>query len=58
MSAALIQFNSGDHNFNGQNIAESITTDGDVVFNESYIVVGETLEAKNKEGRAPWSRSN
>ena len=46
MSAALIQFNSGDHNFNGQNIAESIATDGDVVFNESYIVVGDTLEAK------------
>ena len=46
MSAALIQFNSGDHNINGQNIAESVHTDGDIVFNESYIVVGDTLEAK------------
>ena len=46
MSAALIQFNSGDHNFNGQNIAEAIITDGDVVFNESYIVIGDALEAK------------
>lgn len=46
MSAALVQFNSGDHNFNGQNITEVISTDGDVVFNESYIVVGDTLEAQ------------
>lgn len=46
MSAALVQFNSGDHNINGQNMTESISTDGDIVFNESYIVVGDTLEAR------------
>ncbi len=44
MSAELIQFNSGDHVLGGKNITEAISSDGDVVFNESYIVVGALLE--------------
>lgn len=47
MSAKLLQYDSGDHIFGNKNIVEAITTDGDVVFNESYIVVGETLEAEH-----------
>lgn len=45
MSAQLIQFNSGDHTLGGQNITEAPCTDGDIIFNESYIVVGDHLEA-------------
>lgn len=44
MSAELIQFNTGDHVLGGKNITEAISTDGDIVFNESYIVVGDQLE--------------
>lgn len=45
MSAQLLQFNSGDHTLGGQNITEAPCTDGDIIFNESYIVVGDHLEA-------------
>ena len=45
MSAKLIQFNSGDHVLGNKNAAEALVTTGDVVFNESYIVVGDSLEA-------------
>ena len=46
MSAQLIQFNSGDHTLGGQNITEALCTDGEIIFNESYIVVGDHLEAR------------
>ena len=41
MHEELIQYNSGDHVLGNKNVAEAVTTDGDIVFNESYIVVGE-----------------
>jgi hypothetical protein len=44
MSAKLIQFNSCDHVFGGKNITETISTDVDIVFNESYVTVGDLLE--------------
>ena len=44
MSVELIQFNSGDHVLGGKNITEAISTEGDIVFNESYIVVGDLME--------------
>lgn len=47
MHKELIQFNSGDHVLGNKNVAEALTTDGDIVFNESYVVIGETLEARN-----------
>lgn len=47
MHEELIQFNSGDHILGNKNVAEAVTTDGDIVFNESYVVVGESLEARN-----------
>ena len=47
MHEELIQYNSGDHVLGNKNVAEAVTTDGDIVFNESYIVVGESLEARN-----------
>lgn len=46
MSSELVQFNSGDHLLGDKNIIEALKTDGDIVFNESYIVVGPSLEAK------------
>ncbi len=46
MSNGLIQYNSGEHSYAGQNITEAIHTDGDIVFNESYIVVGDSLRAR------------
>ena len=47
MHRELIQFNSGDYVLGDKNVAEEVTTDGDVVFNESYVVIGESLEARN-----------
>ena len=47
MHEELIQYNSGDHVLGNKNVAEAVTTDGDIVFNESYIVVGESLKARN-----------
>lgn len=47
MHDELIQFNSGEHVLGNKNVAEAIITDGDIVFNESYVVIGESLEAKN-----------
>ena len=47
MHKELIQFNSGDHVLGNKNVAEALTSDGDIVFNESYVVIGEALEAKN-----------
>ncbi len=44
MSVELIQFNSGEHLLGGINISEAVCTEGDIVFNESYTVVGVTLE--------------
>jgi len=46
MSTELIQFNSSDHVLSGKNIAEAISTNGDIVFNESYIVVGDQLQGR------------
>lgn len=43
MSINLVQFNSGDHVLGNKNIVESVVTNDDIVFNESYIVVGELL---------------
>ncbi len=47
MHEKLIQFNSGDHVLGNKNIAEAVITDGDIVFNESYTIIGESLEARN-----------
>ncbi len=47
MHEELIQFNSGDHVLGHKNVAEAVTTNGDIVFNESYVVIGESLEARN-----------
>lgn len=47
MHEELIQFNSGDHVLGNKNVAEAVITDGDIVFNESYVVIGESLEARN-----------
>lgn len=47
MHEELIQFNSGDHVLGHKNVAEAFTTNGDIVFNESYVVIGESLEARN-----------
>lgn len=47
MHKELIQFNSGDHVLGNKNVAEALTSDGDIFFNESYVVIGETLEARN-----------
>lgn len=46
MHGELIQFNSGDHVLGNKNVTEAVITDGDIVFNESYVVIGESLEAK------------
>lgn len=47
MHEELIQFNSGDRVLGNKNVAEAVTTDRDIVFNESYVVIGESLEAGN-----------
>lgn len=47
MHDELIQFNSGDHVLGNKNVAEAVITDGDIVFNESYVIVGESLEARS-----------
>lgn len=47
MHEELIRFNSGEHILGDKNVVEAVITDGDIVFNESYVVVGESLEARN-----------
>lgn len=47
MHDKLIQFNSGDHVLGNKNVAEAVITEGDIVFNESYVVIGKSLEARN-----------
>lgn len=47
MREELIQYNSGDHIIGNKNVAEAVTIDGDIVFNESYVVIGESLKARN-----------
>ena len=47
MHEELIQFNSGNHVLGNKNVAEAVLTDGDIVFNESYVVIGESLEARD-----------
>ena len=47
MHEKLIQFNSGDYVLGNKNVAEAVVTDGDIVFNESYVVIGESLEARD-----------
>lgn len=47
MSEGLLQFNSGENVVGDRNIAEAISVEGDIVFNESYTVIGEILEAKH-----------
>lgn len=47
MHEELIQFNSGDHVLGNKNVAEAVITDGDIVFNESCVVIGESLEARD-----------
>ena len=46
MGISLIQYNSGEHSFANQNITEAVRVKSDLVFNESYIVVGDCLEAR------------
>lgn len=46
MHEKLIQFNSGDYVLGNRNVAEAVVTDGDIAFNESYVVIGELLEAR------------
>ena len=43
MGNALVQFNSGEQIIGTMNVAEAIETDSDIVFNESYIVIGNVL---------------
>ncbi len=47
MHDKLIQFNSGEHVLGNKNVAEAVITEGDIVFNESYVVIGKSLEARN-----------
>lgn len=47
MSTEIMQFNSEPHIFGNRNVTEAVTTNGDIVYNESYIVIGESLEARN-----------
>lgn len=47
MHEELIQYNSEDRVLGNKNVAEAVTTDGDIVFNESYVVIGESLKARN-----------
>jgi hypothetical protein len=47
MHEELVQYNSGDHVIGNKNVAEAVTIDGDIVFNESYVVIGEFLKARN-----------
>ncbi len=43
----IIQYDSSKNKFGEQNVTEAIETQSDVYFNESYIVIGEYLKAKN-----------
>ena len=47
MHEKLIQFNSGEHVLGNKNVAETVITNGDIVFNESYVVIGGSLKARN-----------
>ena len=43
--AIPLQYNDGDNTVGNQNVAEAVTTDGDIYYNESYIVIGDKLSA-------------
>lgn len=43
----LLQFNRSEKRMSGENIEESISTTGDIIFNESYIVIGDCLSESN-----------
>ena len=42
-----IQYDSSKNKFGEQNVTEAVETQGDIYFNESYIVIGECLKAKD-----------
>lgn len=44
MSETIVQFNSGEQIVGNKNVAQAINTDGTIVFNESYIVIGDVLQ--------------
>lgn len=44
MSETIVQFNSGEQSVGNKNVAQAIISDGTIVFNESYIVIGEVLK--------------
>lgn len=46
MGAEVVQYDDGDHILGDKNLIEAISTDGDIVFNESSVVVGHLLEAR------------
>ncbi len=46
MNSADIQFDGAELVLGGVNTAETVQTDGDIYFNESYVLVGELLQAK------------
>lgn len=43
----ILQYNESKWKISDMNILESITTNKDVYFNESYLLIGDALEAKN-----------
>lgn len=47
MTTKLLQFNSDNSVIDDKNVIESLVCDYDLVFNESYIVIGPTLEGKH-----------
>lgn len=47
MSNELIQFNSAEQVIGNMNVAEAVETDSDIVFNESYVVIGNILKGKH-----------
>ncbi len=46
MGTNLTQFNSGKLVIGNRNVVESVVSEGDIIFNESYVVVGDTLQGK------------
>ncbi len=44
MSETIMQFNSGEQIVGSKNVAQAVNTDGTIVFNESYIVIGDVLK--------------
>lgn len=46
MGTHLTQFNSGELVIGNRNVVKSVISEGDIIFNESYVVVGDLLQGK------------